>query len=367
MAADVMTPAPRTVSASYRTDLVLSVLGVWFSIGLMLDAWAHNNVPGLESFFTPWHAVFYSGFAATAGWVLWTCRRALPDGSAGLRSVPAGYRPTVIAIGVFALAGVGDLVWHTAFGIEQALAILFSPTHLLLGAAMITIVTTPMRSQWADPSLGSAPGLRRLLPTVLGVAFATTLVMLFLQYANALTYPDWRDVIGSGGGQQLHAAHMAGSFAVSNVVVLLPLLTLARRWRLPPGTVTIIYLAVGGLAAAVTGLHNLAIIAAFLVAGVLVDVLALTLVPGPDRPGRYRLFAALASLITWTFVVATALLTVGGGPRTGSGAHPESGIELWTGLPIVQALIAWLLAMLLTPPASPILDRPQSTVSAPSG
>jgi hypothetical protein len=66
-------------------------------------------------------------------------------------------------------------------------------------------------------------------------------------------------------------------------------------------------------------------------------------------------------------VVATALLTVGGGPRTGSGAHPESGIELWTGLPIVQALIAWLLAMLLTPPASPILDRPQSTVLAPSG
>src|SRR5262245_43055775 len=117
------TSAPGTVTASYRTDLVLSVLGVWFSIGLMLDAWAHNNLPGRASFFAPWHAVFYAGFAVTAGWVLWTCRHALQDGPGGLRSVPVGYRSTVIAVGTFAVAAIGDLAWHTVFGIEQDLAI----------------------------------------------------------------------------------------------------------------------------------------------------------------------------------------------------------------------------------------------------
>ena len=286
MATDQTTSAPLTVTASYRSDLVLSILGVWFAVGLMLDAWAHNNVPDLESFFTPWHAVFYSGFAATAGWVLWTCRRAWPDGSGGLRSVPVGYRPTVIAIGVFAAASAGDLIWHSVFGIEQSLAILFSPTHLLLGAAMITILTTPVRSQWADPTLGRTPGLRRLLPSVLAAAFATALVMLFLQYANALTFPDWEEVMATASG--VFAAHLVASFVVSNVVIVLPLLTLARRWRLPVGAVIIVYLAVAGLAAAVTGFHNVPMIGAFLLAGLCVEVLAIVLGPSVDRPDRYR-------------------------------------------------------------------------------
>ena len=56
--------------ASYRDDLVTIVLGLWFVVGLLLDAWAHNNLRGLESFFTPWHGVFYSGFAATAAWIV---------------------------------------------------------------------------------------------------------------------------------------------------------------------------------------------------------------------------------------------------------------------------------------------------------
>ena len=56
-------PRPR---ASRRTDVVTTVLSVWFVLGLFLDAYAHADAPELETFFTPWHAVFYSGFAATA-------------------------------------------------------------------------------------------------------------------------------------------------------------------------------------------------------------------------------------------------------------------------------------------------------------
>jgi hypothetical protein len=36
---------------------------------MFLDAWAHNNLAQLETFFTPWHAVLYSGFVALAGWM----------------------------------------------------------------------------------------------------------------------------------------------------------------------------------------------------------------------------------------------------------------------------------------------------------
>jgi hypothetical protein len=164
-------------AASYRADLVTALLGGWFAVGLMLDAWAHNNVPGLETFFTPWHAVFYSGFLATAGWVLWTCRDMLRS---GLTSVPVGYSATLVAIVAFGLGGVGDLAWHTAFGIEQDIAILFSPTHLVLVGSMLVIVTTPLRSALGNRALPHCPGLISLLPALLSTAFGATLVLLML-------------------------------------------------------------------------------------------------------------------------------------------------------------------------------------------
>lgn len=131
--------------ASYRTDLVTTLLGAWFTVGLFLDAWAHNNVPNLETFFTPWHAVFYSGFIATAGWIAWTIRGAWQPDRRGVAAMPIGYASAAVAIAGFAVAGVGDGIWHTVFGIEQSINILFSPTHLGLITSMLVIVTTPVR------------------------------------------------------------------------------------------------------------------------------------------------------------------------------------------------------------------------------
>src|SRR3954453_6137426 len=116
-------PKTRT---SYRDDLTTVGLGVWFVIGLLLDAWAHNNVPNLETFFTPWHAVFYSGFVATAGWIAWTVRGAWQADRRGVAAMPIGYAASAVAIAGFAVSGVGDAIWHTTFGIEQNINILFS-------------------------------------------------------------------------------------------------------------------------------------------------------------------------------------------------------------------------------------------------
>ena len=50
-----------------RDDLVTTALSGWVVAGMVLDAWAHQNVSQLETFFTPWHAVLYTGFMAMAG------------------------------------------------------------------------------------------------------------------------------------------------------------------------------------------------------------------------------------------------------------------------------------------------------------
>ena len=45
----------RTRSGGFR-DMVTELLGLWLLLAVFLDGWAHLNVPGLETFFTPLHA-----------------------------------------------------------------------------------------------------------------------------------------------------------------------------------------------------------------------------------------------------------------------------------------------------------------------
>src|SRR5436305_14970250 len=53
-------------SSSVRFDWLMALVSIRWMGGLFVDAWAHSNVPKLETFFTPWHAVLYSGFLAVA-------------------------------------------------------------------------------------------------------------------------------------------------------------------------------------------------------------------------------------------------------------------------------------------------------------
>jgi hypothetical protein len=332
--------------ASYRDDLVTVVVGLWFVVGLLLDAWAHNNLGDLESFFTPWHAVFYSGFTVTAAWMSWLVWRSRGADGVTAASVPVGYGLGLLGLPVFALAGVGDFAWHTVFGVEQALRILFSPTHLLLATAMVLIVTSPLRSAWSNPDLPERPTLRRLLPAVVGLAFATTLVMLLLQYANALV---WRadEVVAALSNPldgtvewSVSPVELASSIAMTNAVLLAPLLILARRWSPPPGSATVVFTAVVGLAAAITVLHGAALLVGVLVGGVLADALLAWLRPGAGRRGRYLIFAALTPTVVWYCYLAAASLAAGGLPRV---------TEYWTGIPLAAGLMGLLLGVVALP------------------
>jgi hypothetical protein len=343
---------PRPV-ASARTNVVTTVLSVWFPLGLFLDAFAHSTSPELESFFTPWHAVFYSGFAATAGWVLWTVWGHVREGRRGLAAVPAGYGMTMVALPVFALSGGADLLWHELLGIETTTDIFFSPSHLGLVASMIVILTSPLRAAWSDPGLPARPSLRALLPAVLTLSFAASLVLLFLSYANALFF-------SSGGVVQVFsdldggADMLAGRIVVTTLVLLAPLLLLARRWHLPPGAATIGYTTAALISATLTGFERLGGPLTIVAAGVLVDVLARWLRPRADRRGAFRGFAAAAPLLTWALYLGVASVLEGRLPAI---------TEFWTGMPLVAALIGWLLAALMLPDAVPAASERKAPVS----
>lgn len=332
-------PRPR---ASPRANVVMTVLSVWFTLGLFLDAYAHANVPDLETFFTPWHAVFYSGFVATGGWVLWTVWRQVELGRRGLAAVPVGYGMTLVALPVFALSGAVDLLWHELLGIETSTDIFFSPSHLGLITSMIVILTSPLRAAWGDLDLPARPALRAVGPAVLTLAFATSLVLLFLTYGNALVFGSdgivERLSTRDGGG----AGALAARVVITTVVLLAPLLILARRWHLPTGAATVVYGAAALISYILARLENLEIAFAVLVAGVGVDVLARVMAPRADRRAAFWGFAAAAPLLTWAVYLGAASATDGRLPAV---------TEFWTGLPIVAALVGWLLAALLLPNA----------------
>ena len=53
--------------ASLRFEWLVVLSSLWLFTGLYLDGWAHNNIPDqIDSFFTPWHLVLYSGYAVSA-------------------------------------------------------------------------------------------------------------------------------------------------------------------------------------------------------------------------------------------------------------------------------------------------------------
>lgn len=332
---------PRT---GYRTDLVTVLLGAWFSLGLFVDAWAHSNVPELETFFTPWHAVFYSGFAATAAWIGWVVWRNYQRGARGLAAIPVGYGPAVFGLPVFAVCGFGDYLWHTFIGIEQGIDILYSPTHLGLISSMVLIVSTPLRTLWSDRSV-VAPSLVRFLPAALALAFTASLVLLFATYADATVLRSEEIIAGftfEKGRGATRAVVLAASITITNLVLVAPLLLAARRFRLPFGTATVLAVVVVLLSTAVANYTNLSTALGFLVAGVLVDVLLVTLRPSEERLRQYRVFAAAAPFATWALYFGVAGIDQGRMPGV---------TEMWTGAPIMAALHGLLVAVLLVPTA----------------
>jgi hypothetical protein len=331
-------PRPR---ASRRDNIVMSLLSCWFSTGLTIDAWAHSIVPELETFFTPWHAVFYSGFTATAAWVLAMIVRNVRQGRSGLGVIPVGYGWTVAALAVFGLSTIADGVWHTLWGIERTINILFSPSHLIGVASLVIILTSPLRAMWSAPDLPGAPSFRQFWPAALSTGMAAAQVMLFLGYGDALTYGPGAIVAGLSTFQQ-PAATLASSMIISNVVLLAPVLFLARRWRLPFWTVTTVWLPVIALAGAETEARFVGTLLTFVVAALLVDLLARWLRPTADRPGAFWLFGGSAAFVTWALYIAVASITMGSAPSI---------IELWTGAPVVAGLVGWLLAVLMLPEA----------------
>lgn len=329
---------PRRPAGGSRFDWLMVALCAWPLGGAYLDAWAHNHIR-LETFFTPWHAVLYSGFLAyTVGLlaVLVTNRR---RGYAWRRALPQGYGLSLLGIGLLAVGGPGDMLWHLAFGIELRLDAALSPTHLLLAGAIGLIVSGPLRAAWHQRT-GTFGGWMDQLPLLLSLTFTLSLFTLITQFAHPFVRPYAaisHETLNPEYGQTLGVLSIVMQTGLLMGTVLLAM----RRWRLVPGAVTLVFT----LNAALLSLmqYQFQFILVALAAGVVADLLAWWLRPSATHPEALRLFAFAVPVVLYLLYFAALMLT-GGIWWT---------IHFWMGATVLAGVTGWLLSYLVVPPASP--------------
>ncbi len=318
---------------------------VWLSIGMAVDAWAHRNVPDLESFFTPWHAVFYSGFGAVAAHTLLATWRNVRRGYPWGRAAPEGYGEALVGLAIFAAGAIGDAIWHELFGVEKDLAALFSPTHLLLFAGVTLLVTSPLRSRWQRPD-ERPPTAGELAPPMLGAVLAITMFSFVTQSLSPYVEPlAGRAHLGAIPGVQeprvvyLGQALGVGGMLVQTVLLVGAVLLLRRRWPLPFGTIATILTLNAAVQVAVSELYPLVAVA--LVAGLTADALLYRLDRGSGSTCGVRIVAGGLPLLLWGLYMGAIGLGLGGGLAWD--------LELWVGAVLAAGATGLLLSYLVVP------------------
>ena len=330
-------------------DWVMVILSAWLVGGAFIDGWAHTHGKVDTTFLTPWHAAFYTGFLAVAGALVGALVHQVARRGTWKQALPPGYNLSLLGVMIFGCGGVGDLVWHTLFGIEKDVEALFSPTHIMLACGVCLAVGGPFRAAWQR----RAPlGLhwQQWMPPLLSLTWMLSACTFMTQVAHPVVY-----LWGGGNAPGAHgwlwqAMGVVGMLWDTGLLMGFLLLTI-RRWTLPAGACTLV---VGLNAVAMGLLHRHAYpflpVVARVIAGLGADGVYAWLQPSVQRPRAWRLFAFLVPALLTTLHFGTLGLTVG----------VWWSVHLWAGTIVLTGLVGLLLSMLLVPP--PVPDMPQEGV-----
>jgi len=320
-----------------RFDAIFVVLSAWLLGGLAIDGWAHTHGKVDTSFFTPWHAIFYSGFMAVSLFLFINQWRNISKGFPLRRALPAGYELSLLGAGIFAAGGVGDMIWHTLFGIESELAeTLLSPTHLLLAIGMTLITSGPLRTAWFRA--GRDASWRTLAPALFSATFVWCILSFFTAFAHPFTEIY---AIASPWSSNAYLTQNSGvaSIILQSVILSGIILLVVRRWTLPFGALTLMMTLTSLMMCVFQDYFSL--VPGVFVAGLAADILLLRLKPSADKALRFYIFAFLVPLIFYSLYFVSAQLTQG---RIGWSIH------LWVGSAFVAGVAGLLVSFLLVSP-----------------
>ncbi|MEU8229092.1 hypothetical protein AB0C12_05730 [Actinoplanes sp. NPDC048967] len=227
-------------SFSARERWVLLVASAWLVSGLQLDAYAHATTPELETFWTPWHGVLYSGIAVSGLTLVWLMRPRLPviPTYSTVLALPNALRIPIAGMALLLVGGGVDTLWHNVFGIEQGLEIFVSPSHelIILGMALVAAGPALMLAGQPGRGLSVADGTLATMSALLSV-LPLHIYSLHASALGTMYYGEPGDGtvrIFSFDAQVMHG------YLFSTVLLFLPILIMGRRWRLPIGVPTVL-------------------------------------------------------------------------------------------------------------------------------
>ncbi len=311
--------------------------GVWMITGLFLDGWAHSELKP-DSFFTPWHAVLYSGFVCAAAFSLVP----LLTGSGGvverLGRVARSERVTIAGVAIFGLGAMADLAWHQAVGIEVSNEALLSPTHLLLLIGALLTVTGPARATDDQAKVVS-------VPVSVSVALAAGVALFFTAYLSpfgrvsaaefAATQAHTHELgqLGVASFAQLREVWTIAGVVVTTVIVDASLLWVSRRGRPRTGVFAMLLTLLLVMATSLGEFRFGALIPVGLVVGLVADRMYAT-------PLGRDLVVILSMPTIWASFFSILALS---GELHWSPA-------LWSGVTVLAGIIGWSMgAMFRTP------------------
>jgi hypothetical protein len=355
---------------TWAEDAVTAFLASYTLVALFWDGLRHNNLTGVDEFWSPPHIAMYLGLGGLGVWIaliLLRYQKGLDvlDWSA----VPRGYALAFAALPLAAIAGPADFIWHEAYGFENQIDSTFSPPHQGLFYAGAMLAAIPAASAWQRRQ--AAPSLREFLPTVFSLT-SVVAAMLFVVHQIVPFYgggivatQDFQDDIAgrteafSPGADAEHVEGLSRAlthygdeafpfyfFSTHTAVAGILLYTIAmmglillmrRRWRIPVGSITVMFTFLALLWPMLSEYREAELIPALVIAGVIGDLLLARF------DGRIRLFALLLPPALWALFFLCVELFQGG-----LGWEPT----LWVGLLGTTAGLGFAMSLLVFPPYS---------------
>ncbi|MEK7543069.1 MAG: hypothetical protein AAB503_02080 [Patescibacteria group bacterium] len=322
--------------AGRKFDTVFVTLGFLLTAGVFLDGWAHNHLTQtLETFFTPWHAIFYGSFFAICALLIHESVKNYKSGFRFPKLLPRQYHLSIYGLAIFLLAGVGDMFWHLIFGIEVDVEALLSPTHLLLALGGAILMCAPFHALW-HRDIKEKP---HSFAIIFSVIFFFSLLTFMTQFAHPMHHP-WMDsnfiTNPPDSGQALGVA----SIMIQSGIFVGLILTILKRWKFPHGSFVLI---VGLNAIFMSVLRDqFRFIPALIIAGFIIDLIYKKIDPDISRTRQIRLFSVLAPMVIYSAYTVTIFLTSG----------TWWSVHLWVGAIAISGIVGFLLSYLAIEPGS---------------
>jgi hypothetical protein len=316
---------------------VYAVCCTIFVGGLYLDGWSHQYLfEQIDTFFNPWHAVLYAGYAITAMTLMvWTLKRRTTERS-WWQAIAPGHLLSAWGVFFFLLGGNADMVWHEVLGFEKGIEGLVSPSHFILALGMALMVSGGMRHWFATHRRDEYLTFLESVPLLL------SMLCLLAQWTFLTQYGRYTD-FNATGPLPTDQTFISCTQSISLLGVLLFSIMLAglftfviRRARLPFGSVTLVLtVQVFGLGMMRFGAEH---VWAAVGAGLAGDLILHFLSPHWNRRSLL-LFCCIVPAVFYTGVFATL--------------HANAGLwwslHLWSGVPFLAGAAGLFAGILGSP------------------